>query len=132
MIRCVKEKQLNTNRNWLFQLTIKKENFWRVLPRLLTPSGGDIVFGVIAKDGKPIALKAIASFNSDADILKLRDIIRAHVGPKIFGIDFHPIELTSGGWILIVRVPHDAVIRVYDETGNVIKTHEHIRDFKER
>jgi hypothetical protein len=27
---------------------------------------------------------------------------------------------------------HDGVIRVYDETGNVIETHEHAGDFKER
>jgi hypothetical protein len=27
---------------------------------------------------------------------------------------------------------HDAVIRVYDEAGNVIETHEHAGDFKER
>jgi hypothetical protein len=26
---------------------------------------------------------------------------------------------------------HDAVIRVYDESGNVIETHEHEGDFKE-
>ena len=26
---------------------------------------------------------------------------------------------------------HDGVIRVYDELGNVIKTHEHARDFEE-
>jgi len=26
---------------------------------------------------------------------------------------------------------HDAVIRVYDDTGNVIETHEHAGDFKE-
>jgi hypothetical protein len=26
---------------------------------------------------------------------------------------------------------HDAVIRIYDEGGNVIKTHEHNGDFKE-
>jgi hypothetical protein len=26
---------------------------------------------------------------------------------------------------------HDAVIRVYDEAGNVIATHEHIGNFKE-
>ena len=26
---------------------------------------------------------------------------------------------------------HDAVIRVYDEAGNVMETHEHSRDFKE-
>ena len=26
---------------------------------------------------------------------------------------------------------HDAVIRVYDDSGNVIETHEHAGDFKE-
>ena len=26
---------------------------------------------------------------------------------------------------------HDAVIRVYDDAGNVIETHEHACDFKE-
>jgi len=26
---------------------------------------------------------------------------------------------------------HDAVIRVYDDAGNVIETHEHKADFKE-
>jgi hypothetical protein len=26
---------------------------------------------------------------------------------------------------------HDAVIRVYDEPGNLIETHEHVGDFKE-
>ena len=28
--------------------------------------------------------------------------------------------------------PHAAVIRVYDHAGNVIETHEHKGDFKER
>ncbi len=27
---------------------------------------------------------------------------------------------------------HDAMIRVYDAAGNVIETHEHAGDFKER
>ena len=30
-----------------------------------------------------------------------------------------------------LRWSHDAVIRVYDEVGNVIETHEHKGDFKE-
>jgi hypothetical protein len=29
------------------------------------------------------------------------------------------------------RSPRDAVIRVYDDAGNVIETHEHKGDFKE-
>ena len=27
---------------------------------------------------------------------------------------------------------HDAVIRIYDDAGNVIETHEHAGDFKQR
>ena len=32
---------------------------------------------------------------------------------------------------LLFAFPYDAVIRVYDERGNVIETHEHAGDFKE-
>ena len=37
------------------------------------------------------------------------------------GIDYAKVRSRS----------HDAVIRVYDEVGNVIETHEHKGDFKE-
>ena len=30
-----------------------------------------------------------------------------------------------------VVAPHDAIVRVYDEAGNVIETHEHTGDFKD-
>jgi hypothetical protein len=30
-----------------------------------------------------------------------------------------------------LRFAHDAVIRVYDDAGNVIETHHHMGDFKE-
>ena len=39
---------------------------------------------------------------------------------------FKVIATTPG-----VAWSHDAVIRVYDEAGNVIETHEHRGDFKE-
>jgi hypothetical protein len=32
---------------------------------------------------------------------------------------------------VLQRCSHDAVIRVYDDAGNVIETHEHKGDFKE-
>jgi hypothetical protein len=35
------------------------------------------------------------------------------------------------GCATVIAVVHDAVIRVYDEAGNVIETHEHKGDFKE-
>jgi hypothetical protein len=36
------------------------------------------------------------------------------------------------GYAKFDRRSHDAVIRVYDEAGNVIETHKHAGDFKER
>jgi hypothetical protein len=35
------------------------------------------------------------------------------------------------GYANVFSRSHDAVIRVYDEAGNVIETHEHSGDFKE-
>ena len=35
------------------------------------------------------------------------------------------------GYVKFRSRSHDAVIRVYDEAGNVIETHEHAGDFKE-
>jgi hypothetical protein len=58
------------------------------------------------------------------------------------GVDLISDALPFGGlWYLEVRDAvdyarfysrsHDAVIRVYDDAGNVIQTHEHAGDFKE-
>ena len=35
------------------------------------------------------------------------------------------------GYVTHRNRSHDAVIRVYDDAGNVIETHEHAGDFKE-
>jgi len=35
------------------------------------------------------------------------------------------------GYLKFCSRSHHAVIRVYDEAGNVIETHEHTGDFKE-
>jgi hypothetical protein len=41
---------------------------------------------------------------------------------------------TSSGWGagFFPARPYDAVVRVYDDAGNVIARHEHTGDFKER
>jgi hypothetical protein len=40
-------------------------------------------------------------------------------------------ESNAIGYAMHFSRSTDAVIRVYDETGNVIETHEHAGDFKE-
>jgi hypothetical protein len=41
------------------------------------------------------------------------------------------IEPNAIGYAKFFSRSHDAVIRVYDEAGNVIETHEHAGEFKE-
>jgi hypothetical protein len=41
------------------------------------------------------------------------------------------LHLRPRGFHRFYSRSHDAVIRVYDEAGNVIETHEHTGDFKE-
>jgi hypothetical protein len=43
-----------------------------------------------------------------------------------------PNAITSAiGYAMHYSRSHNAVIRVYDDAGNVIETHEHVGDFKE-
>ena len=49
---------------------------------------------------------------------KIRDVINGAVGPLILGLTYFSRS-------------HYGVIRVYDEAGNVIETHEHAGEFKE-
>jgi len=42
-----------------------------------------------------------------------------------------PATTNAIGFAKFYSRSHDAVIRVYDDAGNVIETHEHKGDFKE-
>jgi len=40
-------------------------------------------------------------------------------------------RIMQPGYAMHSSHSHDAVIRVYDDAGNVLETHEHVGDFKE-
>jgi hypothetical protein len=46
-----------------------------------------------------------------------------------FGRLWYDTKDDAMGYAMHSSRSHDAVIRVYDEAGNVIETHEHARDF---
>ncbi len=81
-----------------------KRKFLAGIASFANAAGGDIVFGMKANDGRPESLQPLANFNPDADILALRDIIRAHIEPKVFTVDYQPVELAAGGYVLVIRI----------------------------
>jgi hypothetical protein len=68
------------------------------------------------KDGLPVALPGLDAFlDLDAETLRLEQIARAGLQPRIAGLAFHPVTLASGGRALVIRVP-----RSYDPPHRVI------------
>lgn len=67
--------------------------------------GGDVIFGITAENGVATGLQPVPGFNPDGDLIRLRDLIRAHIEPKIYGFVLHPVELAGGGHALVLRVP---------------------------
>jgi Putative DNA-binding domain len=81
-----------------------KRKFIASVASFANASGGDIVFGIKAKDGVAEEVVPLAGFNPDRDTLMMRDLIRAHIAPKVYGFEFHPVEV-EGGHAFVLRIP---------------------------
>jgi hypothetical protein len=82
----------------------QKRKFVRTVTSFANASGGELIFGVEAVNGKPVAIKSLQGFDPDSSVLRLRDLIRAHIDPPLFGVEFQPVPVTDG-WTLVVRIP---------------------------
>ena len=73
--------------------------------------GGDLIYGVSeARDGGrptgvPSAIVGVELSNADAEILRLENVLRTGVGPRIAGVRFRRLEGFERGPALIIRVP---------------------------
>jgi hypothetical protein len=65
--------------------------------------GGDLLIGVAAKKGIPFELCPI-QVNIDDEILKLEQIARSGLQPRIANLEFKPIPIATGGHVLLIRI----------------------------
>ena len=72
------------------------------------------------------------------DSLRILPVAKRHRGVNLisdvlpFGRLWYSKPDDAVGYAQFFSRSHDAVIRVYDDAGNVIETHEHKGDFKRR
>jgi predicted HTH transcriptional regulator len=66
-------------------------------------SGGDLVLGIEAGNGIPTAIVPL-TIPIDPEILRLEQIARGGLQPRIGSIAFHPVPIQAGGNVLIVRL----------------------------
>jgi hypothetical protein len=67
-------------------------------------AGGDLVIGMVANKGIPTAFAPIAS-DADPEILRLENVARSGLQPRITNLAMKAVPLSKGGYVLIVRVP---------------------------
>lgn len=81
-----------------------KREFLADVSSFANGGGGDLLFGIVAHDGvpqNPTGLNIVA----DIEILRLENILREGLGPRIQGIRFLPISGFPNGIILLLRIP---------------------------
>lgn len=67
-------------------------------------SGGDLLFGVSATDGIPVRVDGVDG-NPDAEVLRLENLLRDCLEPRVTGIRIRPVGQFSKGPVLVIRIP---------------------------
>ena len=78
-------------------------------------SGGDLVLGIDATNGIPTAVTPL-TVQMDGEKLRLEQIARGGLQPRIANIAFHVVPIEAGGNVLVIRVP-----RSYNPPHRIIR-----------
>ncbi len=84
-----------------------KKEFLADVSSFANASGGDLIFGIIAdkKTGTPKSLEGLIIENIDQEILRLENMIRGGIEPRMPSVSTEPIKLSNSKFALIIRTP---------------------------
>ena len=71
---------------------------------LANTAGGDLLLGVEATDGVATALPGLDLDNTDGETLRLENMIREGLEPRLPRVDIHPVMVEEHRYVLVVRV----------------------------
>src|SRR2546421_6869894 len=83
-----------------------KKEFLADVSSFANAAGGDLLFGIKEQAGIPTTLTGIQIEDVDAQKLRLENMLRDGIEPRLPRVDIHPIALASkpGHYVLILRV----------------------------
>ena len=82
-----------------------KKEFLADVSSFANATGGDLIYGVEAIDGCPVAVPGLCEFNEDKELLRLEATIRDAIDPRIQGVRFKTIQGFADGPVLLIRLP---------------------------
>jgi hypothetical protein len=81
-----------------------KKEFLADISSFANAAGGFVVYGMQEKDGNPIALMGLQIADVDGEKLRLENMIRDGISPRIIGVELKPIPIGAGAVVLVIRV----------------------------
>jgi hypothetical protein len=81
-----------------------KREFLADISAFANTSGGHIIIGIDETAGVASALVGIAG-NSDTELLRLEQIVRAGLQPRVSGMRMVPVALAGSRYAIVIRIP---------------------------
>ena len=83
-----------------------KIDFLEDVSSFANASGGDLIYGIVEdrSKGTPKTLKGLTTENLDQEKLRLENLIRDGIEPRIPSLNIHPVPLLNSNTALIIRV----------------------------
>lgn len=83
-----------------------RKDFFSDICAFANTSGGDLVYGMLEKDGSAAEIVAqVLPASVDGYVLKLQSSIRDRIDPMVQGVVIKSVLLEAGGHALVIRVP---------------------------
>lgn len=80
-------------------------SFLRAVTAFANTQGGDLLYGIEAKDGIPITLSPLTMTSGDQVVQRFENLCRDGVEPRLTGVQYQFVSLDGGGSALVVRIP---------------------------
>jgi hypothetical protein len=83
-----------------------KKEFLADVSSFANAAGGDIVYGMRAINGIPGELIGLEFANVDGEKLRLEEMIRTGIAPRVSGLSIKAVPLDGPKVAIVVRIPH--------------------------
>jgi hypothetical protein len=81
------------------------KEFLKDVTAMANTRGGHIIVGLEEADGVAKGLSPIKALDRDIEIQRLDSLVRDGIEPRIVGVQIRAIDVSSGGFVLILRIP---------------------------
>ncbi|GAB4286642.1 MAG: hypothetical protein Kow0098_02100 [Ignavibacteriaceae bacterium] len=110
-LKSLKDNQVAEDKHLEYKLTLPgekyddKKEFLADLTSFANADGGTIFYGIKAKDGIPQDIQGLDIYNTDKEILRLENLLRTSVEPRIIGTHFYTLKLSNEKYLIAAYIP---------------------------